>query len=115
MASNHDFDKTPERGEMLRRLRRMQEIGGDVPKLAVMPRTKSDVLELLAATEEMVRTYADRPIITMSMSGIGAVSRICGEIFGSALTFGAAKKASAPGQLAVEELDAMLDVIHRSL
>ena len=115
VASNHDFDKTPERGEMLRRLRRMQEIGGDVPKLAVMPRTKSDVLELLAATEEMVRTYADRPIITMSMSGIGTVSRICGEIFGSALTFGAAKKASAPGQLAVEELDAMLDVIHRSL
>ncbi len=115
VASNHDFDKTPDRGEMLRRLRRMQEIGGDVPKLAVMPRTKSDVLELLAATEEMAGTYADRPIITMSMSGIGAVSRICGEIFGSALTFGAAKKASAPGQLAVEELDAMLDVIHRSL
>ncbi|MGO0916205.1 type I 3-dehydroquinate dehydratase [Clostridioides difficile] len=39
--------------------------------------------------------YADRPIITMSMSGMGVISRLCGEIFGSALTFGAAKSVSA--------------------
>ena len=66
----------------------MQELGADIPKIAVMPQNKQDVLTLLAATEEMNRNHADRPIITMSMAGTGVVSRLCGEVFGSALTFG---------------------------
>ena len=59
-------------------------------------------------------TYADRPIITMSMSGTGVISRLTGEFFGSALTFGAAAKASAPGQIPVSELETVLSVIHKS-
>ena len=47
-----------------------------------------DVQQLLDATQEMSGKYADRPIITMSM-GAGVVSRLCGEYFGSAMTFGA--------------------------
>ena len=47
----------------------------------------------------MVNNYADRPIITMSMAATGVISRVCGEVFGSALTFGAVGKASAPGQI----------------
>ncbi len=39
-----------------------------------MPQNKKDVLTLLVATEEMASEYADRPIITMSMSGTGAIS-----------------------------------------
>ena len=35
--------------------------------------------------------------------------------FGSALTFGAASKASAPGQIGVHELKQVLDIIHKSL
>ena len=69
-----------------------------------MPQNKKDVLTLLAATEEIATEYADRPIITMSMAGTGVISRLCGEVFGSALTFGAAGKASAPGQMGVEDL-----------
>ena len=80
-----------------------------------MPRSKRDVLTLLAATEEMATDYADRPIITMSMSGTGVISRLCGEVFGSALTFGAAAKASAPGQMGVEDLSTVLGLLHKSL
>lgn len=115
VASNHDFDKTPDKEEIVRRLRKMQELDGDIPKIAVMPRDKEDVLTLLAATEEMVRVYADRPIITMSMAGTGVISRLCGEVFGSALTFGAAGKASAPGQMGVDDLYTVLGLIHKSL
>lgn len=97
------------------RLRKMQELGADLPKIAVMPQNKRDVLTLLLATEEMTRKYADRPIITMSMAGTGVISRLCGEVFGSALTFGAAKKASAPGQMGVNELETVLRLLHRSL
>ena len=115
VASNHDFHKTPSQEEIVSRLRKMQELGADIPKIAVMPQNKKDVLTLLAATEEMVSEYADRPIITMSMAGTGVISRLCGEVFGSALTFGAAKKASAPGQMEVKDLETVLGLLHKSL
>ncbi len=115
VGSNHDFHKTPPKEELLYRLKKMQSQGADIPKLAVMPQNKQDVLTLLAATEEMSRLYADRPIITMSMAADGVISRLCGEVFGSALTFGAAQKASAPGQMGVKELSNVLRALHNSL
>ncbi|MDD6069895.1 MAG: type I 3-dehydroquinate dehydratase, partial [Clostridiales bacterium] len=38
-----------------------------------------------------------------------------GEVFGSALTFGAAKKASAPGQMGVNDLSTVLNLLHNAL
>ena len=115
IASNHDFHITPAKEEIVSRLRKMQDLGADIPKIAVMPQNKKDVLTLLAATEEMVSEYADRPIITMSMSGTGVISRLCGEVFGSALTFGAVGKVSAPGQMEIEDLTTVLGLLHKSL
>ena len=115
VASNHDFEKTPEKDEIVRRLRKMQELDADIPKIAVMPQSRKDVLTLLSATEEMVSEYADRPIITMSMSATGLISRLCGECFGSALTFGAVGKASAPGRMNASDLSEILNLIHTSL
>jgi 3-dehydroquinate dehydratase-1 len=115
VASNHDFDKTPDKDDIVSRLRKMQDMDADIPKIAVMPRCKRDVLTLLAATEEMATDYADRPIITMSMAGTGVISRLCGEVFGSALTFGAAGKASAPGQMGVQDLSTVLGLLHNAL
>ena len=114
IASNHDFHKTPAKEEIVSRLRKMQELGADIPKIAVMPQNKKDVLTLLVATEEMVSEYADRPIITMSMSGTGVISRLCGEVFGSALTFGAVGKVSAPGQMGIEDLTTVLGLLHKA-
>lgn len=115
VASSHDFDKTPDKDEIVGRLRKMQELGADIPKIAVMPDSRKDVLTLLAATEEMATEYADRPIITMSMAGAGVISRLAGEVFGSAVTFGAAAKASAPGQMDVNDLKDVLTKLHNAL
>lgn len=112
IASNHDFFKTPAKSDIIYRLRKMQDMGADIPKIAVMPQSRRDVLTLLCATEEMITDYADRPIITMSMAGTGVISRLCGEVFGSSMTFGAAKKASAPGQMGVNDLNTVLDLLH---
>lgn len=115
IASNHDFHKTPEKADIIYRLRKMQDMNADIPKIAVMPQNKKDVLTLLAATEEMTSLYADRPIITMSMAGTGVISRLCGEVFGSSMTFGAAKKASAPGQMGVKDLETVLTLLHNAM
>ena len=115
VASNHDFHKTPAKSDIIYRLRKMQDMEADIPKIAVMPQNKRDVLTLLAATEEMVTDYADRPVITMSMAGTGVISRLCGEVFGSSMTFGAAGKASAPGQMGVNDLNTVLGLLHNAL
>lgn len=114
VASNHEFHKTPKQEEIVRRLRHMQDIGADILKIAVMPESKKDVLTLLSATEEMVSEYAVKPVITMSMAGLGSISRISGEFFGSAVTFGSMETASAPGQLQLADLRNVLEIIHNS-
>ncbi|MDI4751558.1 type I 3-dehydroquinate dehydratase, partial [Salmonella enterica subsp. enterica serovar Anatum] len=42
----------------------------------------------------------------------GVISRLAGEVFGSAATFGAVKKASAPGQISVADLRTVLTILH---
>ncbi|MFS2223175.1 type I 3-dehydroquinate dehydratase [Pantoea sp. B65] len=111
IMSNHDFHKTPEKAEIIARLCRMQELGADLPKIAVMPQSPQDVLVLLDATITMKQQHATRPLITMSMGKTGVISRLAGEVFGSAMTFGAARQASAPGQIAVASLREMLNVL----
>lgn len=115
VISHHNFEKTLTKSEMIEKLCRMQEMGADVVKMAMMPKSIKDVLELLDATEEMNRLYAKQPIVTMSMSEKGLISRLSGEVFGSALTFGAVGKTSAPGQIDVRELDFILTTIHNQL
>ena len=115
IASNHDFEETPAREELVARLCKMQDLGADILKIAVMPQTRSDVLTLLSVTEEMSSRHTSRPVITMSMGRTGTLSRLCGEVFGSAVTFASFGKVSAPGQIAIEDLKAGLRLLHKYL
>lgn len=107
---NHDFDATPAKDEIVRRLTMMEERHADICKIAVMPQSNYDVLTLLQATAERYAS-AQTPLITMSMGALGMVSRVSGEVFGSSATFGAAAKASAPGQVPVSELRTILETL----
>lgn len=111
VCSSHDFQKTPPKAELVDRMVRMQQAGADLPKLAVMPRSRTDVLTLLAATAEMADCHSDTPVITMSMGALGAVSRLAGEAFGSAMTFANPGTASAPGQIPLDVVNAALECL----
>lgn len=110
LMSNHDFHQTPAKLDITGRLKKMEEAGADICKIAVMPQSPTDVLTLLEATWE-ARQTANRPIATISMGKFGLVSRISGSTFGSAITFGTAGNASAPGQLDSASLKNILDVL----
>ena len=112
VCSSHDFHKTPPRVELVSRMVQMQQAGADLPKLAVMPQTRTDVLELLSATAEMADLHPETPVITMSMGTLGAVSRLAGEAFGSAMTFANPGQASAPGQVSLDVVNDALDALH---
>ncbi len=113
IISKHDFEKTPSKNEMIEDLIRMQKLKGDIPKLAVMPNDYIDVIKLLEVTNIMKEKYNETPIITISMGTKGIISRMSGQIFGSCLTFASGSKASAPGQIGVEDLDISLEIINK--
>ena len=114
IGSYHDFEKTPPAAEITKRLVLMQRLGADIPKMAVMPQKQEDVLALMTATWEAKKLIDPVPLITMSMGGMGLISRVAGESFGSAVTFGCMGKPSAPGQIEAEQLQQMLAVLHEN-
>lgn len=107
LLSFHDFDRTPPVGELLDRFRLAHSLGAGIAKLAVMPRSRADVLALLQATLQASEELPI-PVAGMSMGPLGAVTRLCGGEFGSALTFAVGQSASAPGQLPIDALRAGL-------
>ena len=112
VASNHDFEKTPSEEDIVKRLKFMEHAGADLPKIAVMPLCETDVLTLLSATLRYYETGGKQPIITMSMGEMGVISRVCGGTFGSAMTFAAVGKTSAPGQISIDDEKIILQVLN---
>lgn len=112
ITSHHDFYETPQDNVIFMILEQMAVSGTDIVKLAVMPQSTEDVLTLLSETNRFHKEYPQMPLITMSMGKLGAISRISGETFGSCVTFGAGKNASAPGQIPIEKLQWILETLH---
>ena len=113
VGSYHNFNMTPEDDDLAGRMKLIIESGVDIPKMAVMPENRMDVMRLMMFTLKMTE-QTDKPLITMSMSRIGSISRIAGEAFGSAVTFGSIGQESAPGQLPVNKLEEMLEMVHQN-
>ena len=85
----------------------MEKAGADVCKIAVMPNQKKDVERFINISAKL-NNEISVPIITMSMGELGAVTRICTNQTGSAVTFAAGVDASAPGQINIEVLRELL-------
>lgn len=112
LVSNHDFYQTPSYDELINRLCMMKETQADIVKIAVMPQSKQDLITLLQATLAFREQDDSGPLVTMSMNDIGVLSRICGEYFGSSITFAAMEQASAPGQIPIKDLASLLKTLH---
>ncbi len=110
LTSFHDFQKTPPADELAARYQKMDKWGADIRKIAVMPRRESDVQELLSVCEHV--SASGSPVIAISMGSMGLESRVCGEMYGCAATFGCLEHNSAPGQVPADELADLLADIH---
>ena len=110
VLSSHDFNRTPSAAEMMTRIAKMDGLGADLCKIAVMPQCAEDVLTLLGVSVQASAIFR-APLITMSMGRLGAVSRLCGSLSGSAVTFGTLGDASAPGQLPAGQMEEILPLL----
>lgn len=113
LLSNHDFEKTPAVEEMVRKYDFMNDLNGDIIKLAVMPKEEGDVAKLLEAAAITDEKYPDKALVAISMAETGMISRICAGQFGSVITFAAGKNASAPGQIDALTLQGYLDEYYK--
>lgn len=111
ISSHHDFHETPSSEVLFMLLEQMRHSNADIVKMAMMPNSTEDVLRLLEETNRFHKKHPKQPLITMSMGKLGMVSRIAGETFGSCVTFGAGKNASAPGQIEMSKLSNILDAL----
>lgn len=113
VLSNHDFEKTPAVEEMVSKYDCMNELEGDIIKLAVMPHDENDAAALLEAAAITNEKYPAKSLIAISMGDAGMSTRICAGQFGSVITFASGEKASAPGQIDAETLQEYLDKYYK--
>ena len=112
ILSFHDFSGTPDGDALYAKFALAESLGAAVAKIAVMPKNPGDVLTLLGATLRAHQTLK-LPLISIAMGAQGALTRLFGWQFGSAVSFAAGPAASAPGQLALDELRTMLRITQR--
>jgi len=105
IISSHDFERTPDKAVIMDILERSRQAGADIAKLAVMPNSMQDVLDLLEVT------LSESNVCTIAMGQLGKHTRIVGPCYGSKLTYASVSNAVAPGQLKVHELKKALEML----
>lgn len=114
IASYHNFELTPESEALLGKFREAERLKADVAKIAVMPQNLQDVLNLLNVT--LIAKEAETlniPLISLAMGQYGAITRMIGGVFGSAVTFAVGESSSAPGQIPIEDVRSVLEIIQK--
>ena len=103
IASYHDFEKTPGLRECEEILNQLSSYSADIVKIALMPRSKEDVLNLMLAGRRWKDRNPKRELISMSMGELGKASRVLHDLSGSSHSFVQVFSASAPGQWGIED------------
>ena len=103
IISYHDFEKTPDLNEIMYIVEKEHELG-DIAKVAFMPQDLEDTLTILAVLSHCENTIA------ISMGDLGSYTRVMASKFDSPITFAAGRDATAPGQIDIETMKALLNM-----
>ena len=114
IGSYHNFQGTPDAAALAAKFALAHKLEADIAKVAVMPKGPADVLTLLGATYDASQSLPI-PLISMSMGPYGSLSRMVGFVYGSALTWAVGKSSSAPGQVPIEDLRAVLATVRKTV
>lgn len=112
IVSNHDFEKTPDKNEILNTLNKIKSTNADIIKIAFMPKSKLDVLDQLEASIKFDKE--DKLLISISMGDVGKITRIFPEFAGSCITFAKTVNNSALGQIDQKDLFDIRNILLRS-
>ena len=103
IVSYHDFEKTPNLNEITYIVEKEHKLG-DIAKVAFMPQDLEDTLTILAVLSHCENTIA------ISMGDLGSYTRVMASKFDSPITFAAGRDVTAPGQIDIETMKALLNM-----
>lgn len=106
IASFHDFERTPDADALAARVEAGRALGADVVKIAAQVHAAADLRALARVLAE--RDDAGPGLIVIGMGDAGVASRVLFPALGSLLTYAAAGTQTAPGQLGLDEVVALL-------
>jgi 3-dehydroquinate dehydratase-1 len=86
IISFHDYEKTPEREELLRIMARCFEFGADVAKIACRVNSGKDTARLIGLLD------SPNPVVVIGMGPEGGITRVIAPLLGSPFTYGAVEK-----------------------
>jgi 3-dehydroquinate dehydratase-1 len=111
VISSHNFSKTPSFQEMKATLEEAFLSGADIAKLAVMPHSMRNILDLLEVTLDA--REMGKAICTIAMGKLGKHTRVINPFYGSVLTYASVESimSAAPGQLPVDKLKKVLELL----
>ncbi len=99
IRSIHDFNGVP--GDLVKRIRELARVGGEIPKAAVMPKSSKDLFRLLKCYAKL----RDTEKILIGMGDFGLPTRILSNYLGSFLSYSARPGSqAAPGNKDPEEM-----------
>lgn len=113
IISHHDFTATPNR-EVLNAIFEQCADYGDIAKVATFPNDKEDTLALLDAVNAATEKGLD--VAGIAMGEIGSHTRAIGHLYGSKLGYAPLETDEteyAPGQIPVNTLASIIEVINR--
>jgi 3-dehydroquinate dehydratase-1/3-dehydroquinate dehydratase/shikimate dehydrogenase len=111
IVSWHNFDETPPSIELEEIFNEQYFSGAQIGKIVTMAKTSEDVLRVLSL--QLLAREKDFPLIAFCMGRVGMISRLATVELGGYMTYAApdSGRATAPGQLQVSTLRAMLQTL----
>ncbi len=108
LLSYHNFHQTFSYETCISLWKKMQSTGADILKIALMPKEYADVNALMKSSFFMYTQCLKQPMIAISMSSLGKISRLCAPFIGSSIIFVTFETANSLGQPNIYEMRWML-------
>ena len=109
VLSYHNFEEMPE--DIMEIFSELTSLAPRVVKIATMPKTEQEVLDLMNYTRGFKSINPEQEFATMSMGKLGRISRLASDLVGSSWTFARLDQASAPGQVSLNNMKLIQEVL----
>lgn len=102
IMSYHNFNETYSNEKLKEYIEEMEIMGADIAKIAVMPRCKEDVVNVINLNM-LLSSYMNIPVVVISMSELGKITRVLGDMMGSYMTYVTIHDSSI-GQIHIDDI-----------
>lgn len=109
ILSYHNFSETPE--NLMESFSEMTKLAPRVVKIAVMPNSQQDVLDLMNYTRGFKTLNPEQTYATISMGKLGRISRLAGDVVGSSWTYVSMDTESSTGQVSLKDMQKVITIL----